>query len=207
MPLEEEEGVRSSLAVVLSVGVSACSVTDVDVGADQIPPMYFDLWYVGLPDQAELADPATIVSPSWMQVSVGGDGERTTVSADLDVEFLNADMSTWLRDQMGDKIKAVDGIDFQLTDLVITDISGDPVPLDPSVTAVMRFDGQHLMLKGRYSLHPRTRDAVLNAVRHGEALDLPIGLDLTGPPDKLPTDVEVWAVVQPILVVQIFDAL
>ncbi len=162
--------------------VGGCtSLTDVDVGAPDIPPVA-----------------SVIVVPMT-------DTEESPWSGGVEVWLIDAPSSDNIRKQYSDKLDAIDRIDAEVQELTFAAPYGEALP--PGVTAAAALDGNPLSI-GRHRLTDATKDHILGMVRAGQEVDLPLTVTLTFPPTaEVPGAVRVTVRAQPILVIQALKAL
>jgi hypothetical protein len=199
------------LLICAALGLVGCtSLTDIDVGAGDIPSLTI---------QGELAMPAAaaragVKSASW----TGDDGAILAVttnnggiqiSAQQEIEFFSSDEMAELDDQYGKQLDAVDRIDMEITQLTLTD-GKTGAPLDPALAAKVVLDGERLGGQGaRTPLDDSIRELATAALTGKSALDLPFGIELDCAPGDvaaLPETIQLQVQLQLVLVVQALKA-
>jgi hypothetical protein len=205
--------VKWIVAALFPLTLTGCtSLTDVDVGAGDIPALLVYAEYYGLPQGEWVSDGALRWEVDSTDVTIRTDPLRTTVSAIQEVRFLSSSDSALAKQRIGDYTDAVDGMALQVLELVIEDPDTEE-PLDARITCRVSIDGKMLGpsgWKGRISLSDTRKNQVLSAVQKEQPVSLPVGVDLAVPPgdgDVLPTQARVRMTIQPILVVQALKAL
>jgi hypothetical protein len=180
--LEKIGDVRAALLIApLAWLASACSsVTDVDVGAGRLPPIYVEAQFVNLPS-------------------------ATHLSVVMETEFLSTDDVRVLHAQLAGAYDAIDSIDFRTIDLTLGGPDGDP--LGAEVAEGVRVSGARLAVDQRSSLPEAARNLVIANLRAEHAVVLPVGVELSAASQAMPSAVTVGMSLQPILVMQALKAL
>lgn len=189
------------------------SLTDIDIGAGQIPPLTIggQLEMPSLVAQSGVADASWQANDGTFYLVSGTDG-GIRISAQQEIEFFTGDQMATLFQQYGTKADAVDRIDVQVTALTVTSAdTGGETPLAPGITPAVVLSGQRLGGPGqRVTLDPAIRDQATFAFTHSQDLTLPLGIELGCQPGNvgvLPTLINISMTLQLILVVQALKAI
>jgi hypothetical protein len=126
------------------------------------------------------------------------------VSLEVEGEFLSESESNSFADQLGGRFGAVQSIDVEVQELGIVDLDGTTVP---GSAFVLEFEGVTIDHVGqRVRLPITTKQMVLGAVAKRASLTLPMQVMINWPTPSPPA-MGAHALLQPIVVINLFDAL
>jgi hypothetical protein len=175
----------AAVVATAATGAGGCTI---DIGPGKINPVVIE-------EEVDLAEADGTTDPAGM----------TSFSMTEDIEFLSADDAADLDRRYGDKLHAVDAIDVRLDDLTVQRSDDGSTP--PGLVLDLVLDGVILTVGQRARLPAPWIGRLQKAVHAHQALTVPMVYTLTVQPEDANATLAARATVQPIMIVNIAEAL